>query len=324
LIFFNLSILYGIKDGWLTKKVQALPSCRNVILSLSLQLVLTMQVTEHIAPLKTAIHSLKNRGNSIGLVPTMGALHEGHLSLIRQSIAETGVTVVSIFVNPTQFNDKKDLEKYPRNIRGDLDILQRLLGKNDLVFAPDVPEIYPEEDTRVFDFGHLDKIMEGVFRKGHFNGVAQVVSKLFDIVTPDKAYFGEKDYQQLAIITLLVKQQNYPVEIVPCPIVREADGLAMSSRNQRLSPREREDAAVIYQTLSQAIHKAKYLGVDEVKRWVIDTLNECKLLQVEYFEIVDGSQLKPVKNWSEKGEKIGCVAVWAGKIRLIDNITFQE
>ncbi len=283
-----------------------------------------MQITEHIAPLKLAIRSLKNSGNSVGLVPTMGALHEGHLSLIRQSIAETGVTVVSIFVNPTQFNEKKDLEKYPRNIKGDLDILQRLLRKNDLVFTPDVPEIYPEEDTRVFDFGHLDKNMEGVFRKGHFNGVAQVVSKLFDIITPDKAYFGEKDYQQLAIITLLVNQQNYPVEIVPCPIVREADGLAMSSRNQRLSTREREEAAVIYQTLSQAIHKAKHLGVDEVKRWVMDTLNDCKLLQVEYFEIVDGSQLKPVKSWSEKGKKIGCIAVWAGKIRLIDNITFQE
>ncbi len=283
-----------------------------------------MQVIEHIAPLKAAIRSLKKSGDFLGLVPTMGALHEGHLSLIRQSIAENDITVVSIFVNPTQFNDKKDLEKYPRNIKGDLEILQQILGKDDLVFTPGVSEIYPEKDTRVFDFGHLDKTMEGLFRKGHFNGVAQVVSKLFDIVNPDKAYFGKKDYQQLAIIKQLVKQKHYPVEIVSCAIVREADGLAMSSRNQRLNAREREEAIMIHKTLTQAIQKANHLGIEEVKRWVIDTLNDHTLLQVEYFEIVGGSQLKPVKNWSDKGEKIGCIAVWAGKIRLIDNIVFHE
>jgi pantoate--beta-alanine ligase len=283
-----------------------------------------MQVVDHIAPLKAAIRLLKSRGKSVGLVPTMGALHEGHLSLIRQSIAETGITVVSIFVNPTQFNDKKDLEKYPGNIRKDLDSLRELLRAADLVFTPDVPEIYPEEDIRVFDFGHLDKIMEGAFRKGHFNGVAQVVTKLFDIVTPDRAYFGEKDYQQLVIINHLVKQQSYPVVIVPCPIIREADGLALSSRNQRLSDQERIEAALIPKTLFQAARKATHLEVDEVKKWVVETLNSSKLLQVEYFEIVDGSQLEPVKNWSEKGKIIGCVAVWAGQIRLIDNITFRE
>lgn len=260
----------------------------------------------------------------MGMVPTMGALHEGHLSLVRQSITETGVTVVTIFVNPTQFNDKKDLEKYPRNIKVDLQVLQQILRQDDLVFIPDVPEIYPEEDTRVFDFGHLDKTMEGQFRKGHFNGVAQVVSKLFEIVTPDKAYFGEKDYQQLAIIKQLVKQKNYPVVIVSCPIVREADGLAMSSRNQRLNGREREEAAWIHKILTQAVQKADHMGIEELKKWVIDTLNEYSLLQVEYFDIVDGSQLTPVQTWSEKGKKIGCIAVWAGKIRLIDNIAFQE
>lgn len=283
-----------------------------------------MQVLEHISPLQTAIRSLKTRGNSIGLVPTMGALHEGHLSLIRQSIAETGVTVVSIFVNPTQFNDKKDLEKYPRNIRRDLDMLRQRMRKDDLVFIPGEQEMYPVKDTRVFDFGHLDKTMEGVFRKGHFTGVAQVVTKLFDIVTPDMAYFGEKDYQQLAIITHLVKQQNYPIEIVPCPIIREADGLAMSSRNQRLSTREREEAVLINKALSEAVRKAKHLEVEEVKKWVIDSLNDRTLLQVEYFEIVDGSLLKPVKSWTEKGKKVGCIAVWAGKVRLIDNIVFHE
>lgn len=283
-----------------------------------------MQVIEHIAPLKKAIRSLKTGGNAIGLVPTMGALHEGHLSLIRQSIAETGVTVVSIFVNPTQFNDKKDLEKYPRNIRVDLHMLKRILRKNDLVFTPDVQEMYPVRDTRVFDLGHLDQTMEGVFRRGHFNGVAQVVTKLFDIVTPDKAFFGEKDYQQLVIIKHLVKQLNYFIEIVPCPIVREEDGMAMSSRNQRLSPRERGAAALINKTLSAAVQKAKCLEVEQVKRWVIDTLNDHKLLRVEYFDIVDGSQLKPVKSWREKGRKIGCIAIWAGKIRLIDNMAFQK
>jgi pantoate--beta-alanine ligase len=283
-----------------------------------------MQVVDHIAPLKAAIRLLKNRGNRVGLVPTMGTLHEGHLSLIRQSIAETGITVVSIFVNPTQFNDKNDLEKYPRNIKKDLDSLRELLRTDDLVFTPDVQEIYPEEDTRMFDFGHLDKIMEGAFRKGHFNGVAQVVTKLFDIVTPDRAYFGEKDYQQLVIIQQLVKQLNYPVYIVSCPIIREADGLAMSSRNQRLSASERIEAALIPKTLFQATQKTKYLEIEEVKIWVVETLNSSKLLKVEYFEIVDGSQLEPVKNWSEKGKIIGCVAVWTGQIRLIDNITFQE
>ena len=283
-----------------------------------------MRITEHIAALKASIRSLKNRGKSIGLVPTMGALHEGHLSLIRKCMAETGVTIVSIFVNPTQFNDKKDLEKYPRNIKGDLYILQKVMRTDDWVFTPGVQEVYPEEDTRVFDFGHLDKTMEGIFRKGHFNGVAQIVSKLFDIVTPDKAYFGEKDYQQFVIIKHMVKQQNYPVDIVPCPIVREMDGLAISSRNQRLGIHEREEAALIHKTLARAIHKAKHLEIEEVKKWVMDTLNNSKLLQVEYFDIVDGSQLKPVKSWSEEGKKIGCIAIWAGKIRLIDNITFQE
>ena len=283
-----------------------------------------MQVFEHIVPLQTAIRSLKEKENTIGLVPTMGALHEGHLSLIRQAIAETSVTVVSIFVNPTQFNDKKDLEKYPRTIHGDLDMLQQIMRKDDLVFTPDDQEMYPVKDTRVFDFGHLDNIMEGVFRKGHFNGVAQVVTKLFDIVIPDKAYFGEKDYQQLAIINHLVSQQNYPIEIVPCPIVREGDGLAMSSRNKRLSAREREEAVLINKTLSEAVRKAKHMEVEEVKKWVTESLNDSKLLRVEYFEIVDGLLLKPVKSWTEKGKKIGCIAVWAGKIRLIDNIAFQE
>lgn len=283
-----------------------------------------MQIVEHIAPLKAAIRAMRKKGKSIGLVPTMGALHEGHLSLIRQSLAETDVSVVSIFVNPTQFSDKTDLEKYPRNFKRDLKILNQVIGRDDLVFSPDVQEIYPEQDTRVFDLGQLNKTMEGTFRKGHFNGVVQVVSKLFDIVTPDKAFFGEKDYQQLAVIKALVQQENLPIEIVPCPIVREEDGLAMSSRNQRLSDRQRKEAALIPKTLFQALKKTKSLDVEELRKWVIGTINASKMLEVEYFEVVDGTELIPVKSWMEKREKIGCIAVRVGEIRLIDNIKFPD
>lgn len=279
-----------------------------------------IQIVEYITQLKATISSLKGKGKSIGLIPTMGALHKGHTSLIRQSLSDTSVSVVSIFVNPTQFNDTSDLEKYPRDLDGDLNILQNILRSDDLVFTPGVKEIYPEKDTRVFDFGQLDKTMEGKFREGHFNGVAQVVSKLFDIVNPDKAYFGEKDFQQLAIIKRMVQQENLPVEIISCPIIREEDGLAMSSRNQRLSDKQRAEAAIIPKTLFQAKEKTQYMEVCDLKEWVIKTINESKLLEVEYFEIVDGENLIPINNWSESGIDVGCIAVQVGNIRLIDNI----
>lgn len=269
--------------------------------------------------LKKEIFTLKNKGEKIGFVPTMGALHKGHVSLIKKSVAENGVTVCSIFVNPTQFNNKADLLKYPRPLDRDLNILKNA-GCN-IVFVPQENEIYPEPDTRIFDFGNLDKVMEGKFRPGHFNGVAQVVSRLFEIVEPHKAYFGEKDFQQLAIIKTLTNKLNLPVEIVPCPIVREKDGLAMSSRNQLLTPAHRISSTIISKTLFESLKKRK-LPVEELKTWVLDTINAEPNLKVEYFEIVDFETLKPLKNWSDSGKPIGCIAVFAGHVRLIDNIRF--
>jgi len=283
-----------------------------------------MKVVGHIRDCADMVSRYKKNGKSVGLVPTMGALHQGHLSLIERSILETDVTVVSIFVNPTQFNDKKDLLNYPRNIAGDLTVLSRILRKQDIVFTPDEKEIYPEEDTRIFDFGHLDKTMEGKYRQGHFNGVAQIVSKLFEIVTPDNAYFGEKDYQQLAIIKRLVQILQSPVSVVPCTIIREDDGLALSSRNQLLSATEREEARLISKTLFTAVLRSRDMEVEELKSWVIETLNSSSMLQVEYFDIVDTTDLKPIQTWKEKTGKIGCIAVKAGEVRLIDNVKFPD
>jgi pantoate--beta-alanine ligase len=251
----------------------------------------------------------------------MGALHEGHLSLVGKAGQETDFVVVSIFVNPTQFNDKGDLERYPRDLEKDVALLSSTPCQ--LIFAPQPEEIYPEPDTRQFNFGSLEKVMEGKFRPGHFNGVAQVVSRLFDIVKPDKAFFGEKDFQQLAIISEMVRRMNTPVEIVPCPIVRESDGLAMSSRNMLLTPEQRKNAVHISATLFEAANKSKELTVEELCKWVIDRINENDYLNTEYFEIVDSITLQPVKDWSEIGEKVGCIAVHCGKIRLIDNIRFK-
>ncbi|MGC8823866.1 MAG: pantoate--beta-alanine ligase [Bacteroidales bacterium] len=260
-------------------------------------------------------HTAKAR---IGFVPTMGALHEGHLSLVRCCRAENDVVVVSIFVNPTQFNDKEDLANYPRTLEKDLDLLR---SENvDAVFYPSIEEMYPEPDTRTFDLGGLDAIMEGAFRPGHFNGVVQIVTKLFDVVQPHKAYFGEKDFQQLTIIRYIVRQLNIPVEIISCPIVREPDGLAMSSRNLLLGTYEREAAPLISQTLFKARELKQSLSVTELKKWVTDQIDANPYLQTEYFEIVDDVRLQPVSSWDEPTNKVGCIAVRAGKIRLIDNI----
>lgn len=277
-----------------------------------------MQVIKNISDLRTILGRVRSEGKSIGFVPTMGALHDGHLSLVDIAGSQTQFVVVSIFVNPTQFNDKGDLERYPRDLQRDVQLLSTT--ECQLVLAPEVNEIYPEPDTRQFNFGMLEQVMEGKFRPGHFNGVAQVVSKLFAIVEPDKAFFGQKDFQQLAIIREMVRKLSLPVEIVSCPIVREPDGLAMSSRNMLLTPEQRANATHISATLFEAVNKKEQLSVEELCTWVVNRINENDYLQTEYFEIVDSVTLQPVKSWADSGRKVGCIAVHCGKIRLIDNI----
>ncbi|MBF0577345.1 pantoate--beta-alanine ligase [Dysgonomonas sp. GY617] len=273
-----------------------------------------------IEDLQKAVSISKNEGKTIGFVPTMGALHEGHISLVKKCCEQNDICVVSIFVNPTQFNNQADLEKYPRTIEQDTKILEKAGAA--IVFVPSVEEIYPEPDMRQFDFGQLDKVMEGKFRPGHFNGVAQVVSRLFDIVKPDRAYFGEKDFQQLAIIRQMVRQCNIPVEIVPMPIRREESGLAMSSRNQRLNDEEKSEAVNIYRVLSESKKLYKYKAVEEIREKVIDDINKIGSLKVEYFEIVDGNTLQQITNWSETDYAVGCITVFCGDVRLIDNIVY--
>jgi pantoate--beta-alanine ligase len=272
--------------------------------------------------MKEALYAFRNQGKSIGFVPTMGALHEGHLSLVSQAGKENELVVVSIFVNPTQFNDPADLERYPRTLEEDMKSLATV--GNPMVFAPSVEEMYPEPDARQFDFGNLETVMEGRFRPGHFNGVGQIVSKLFDVVGPDRAYFGLKDFQQLAIIKEMVRQLRYDTEIVPCEIVREADGLAMSSRNQLLTPGHRAVAPLISQTLFEAKKLVGEKSVEELTAWVHEKINKSPLLEVEYFEIVDDNYLQPVKTWDEPTVKVGCIAVHAGKVRLIDNVILEK
>ncbi|WP_238480295.1 pantoate--beta-alanine ligase [Mangrovibacterium lignilyticum] len=279
---------------------------------------LPMLVIHEIRDLKALIAAQKADGKSIGFVPTMGALHRGHLSLVQEAGRQSDFVVVSIFVNPTQFNDPKDLEKYPRTLQADLELLEH--SPCCVVFAPTVETMYPEPDTRRFNFGQLEQVMEGQFRPGHFNGVAQVVSKFLEIVAPDKAFFGQKDFQQLVIVKAMVKQLTLPVEIIACPIIREASGLAMSSRNERLSPEQRENAAVIYKTLREASNNAKNFSVEELKTQVVEKLNANPYLQTEYFEIVNDTDLGSVEQWTEPVNKVACVAVFCGEVRLIDNI----
>ncbi len=265
--------------------------------------------------------SVLEEGCTIGFVPTMGALHRGHLSLVECACRENERVVVSIFVNPTQFNNPADLESYPRDKQQDLKILEDF--PVDMVFIPPLEEIYPEEDTRSFDLSPLDRIMEGKHRPGHFNGVAQVVSKLFEIIRPTRAYFGKKDFQQVAVIRKLTRELGMEVEIIPCPIIREPDGLAMSSRNRLLSEKERKIAPEIARTLRKAREKQDELSPAALKKWVTDTLNQHPEMQVEYFEIVDDQDLNPVRSWNEQVNKVGCVAVQLGAVRLIDNIYFH-
>ncbi|MDR1895492.1 MAG: pantoate--beta-alanine ligase [Prevotellaceae bacterium] len=280
-----------------------------------------MEVYTDILSLKHTLTGLKTR-KTIGLVPTMGALHRGHLSLVELSNSTCDITVVSIFVNPTQFNNKDDYKHYPRTVEKDIEMLQR--AGCHIVFTPTEQEIYPEKDTKVFDFGDLDKVMEGKFRPGHFNGVAQIVSRLFDIVQPDKSFFGQKDFQQTAIIKNMVRQLNLTTEIVIAPIIREQDGLAMSSRNTLLTDIQRKNAADISRALFRLKQQAASgVSVNEITQVAIRQINANPELSVEYLEIVDGKTLQPVLNWNHQGEIFACVAVNVGKIRLIDNVQLK-
>ena len=277
-----------------------------------------MIVVETIKGLKQELE--KYNSKNIGFVPTMGALHDGHISLVKRSVEENDVTVVSVFVNPTQFNDKADLERYPRTEEADKKLLEA--AGCDIVFMPQVEEMYPEEDTRVFNFGCIETVMEGKYRPGHFNGVAQIVSKLFYAVEPTRSYFGEKDFQQVAIIRDMVRQLNIPVEIIACPIIREESGLARSSRNELLSAEERKKAALISQVLSKSVNFAKDMSVEEVKNWVIDQFKVDEVFKMDYYDIVDGNTLQSVSSWEESDYIVGCIAIYCGKIRLIDNIHY--
>lgn len=277
-----------------------------------------MIVVETIKKLKQELENYKSK--NVGFVPTMGALHSGHISLVERSVKENDVTVVSVFVNPTQFNDKADLERYPRTEEADKKLLEA--AGCDIVFMPQVEEMYPEEDTRVFNFGSIETVMEGKYRPGHFNGVAQIVSKLFYAVEPTRSYFGEKDFQQVAIIRDMVRQLNLPVEIIACPIIREESGLARSSRNELLSAEERKKAALISEVLSKSVNFAKEMSVEEVKNWVCEQFTHDETFKMDYYDIVDGNSLQSISSWEDSDYIVGCIAIYCGKIRLIDNIHY--
>lgn len=280
-----------------------------------------MKIASKIQELKDCLAGERQQNKKIGFVPTMGALHAGHLSLVKRCVEENDICVVSIFVNPTQFNDKNDLATYPRTLDNDCALLEA--AGCDYVFAPSESEMYPEPDTRTFDFGTVSAVMEGARRPGHFNGVAQIVSKLFYAVKPENAYFGEKDFQQIAVIRAMVKQLNLPVKINACPILREADGLALSSRNVRLTPEQRAKAPLIARTLKESTNFAGAKSVQEVIDFVVNTINRDPVMRVEYYEIVDGNTMEAVKNWSDADYVVGCVTVYCGEVRLIDNVRYK-
>lgn len=283
-----------------------------------------MQVFHKIVELQNILFDDRKQGKSIGLVPTMGALHEGHASLVKQSVKDNAVTVVSVFVNPTQFNDPKDLSSYPRDLETDCKLLESVGA--DYVFAPSVDEMYPTPDTRHFEFPPVSTVMEGAHRPGHFNGVCQVVSRLFYIVRPDRAYFGEKDWQQITVVKAMVKSLGLKVNIVECPIVRDADGLARSSRNALLSESERKIAPNIYKAMKESIEYAKTHSLKETHDHVVSQINAVDGLDVEYFEIVDGNTLLPVNAWGDSSYIVGCITVYCGSrpVRLIDHIKYKS
>jgi pantoate--beta-alanine ligase len=280
-----------------------------------------MEIIRTIEHLQQLTSDARKAGKTIGLVPTMGALHAGHVSLIERARKENDIVAVSVFVNPTQFNNPEDLRTYPRTEEADCQKLEA--AGVDYAFIPSVEEIYPEPDTRVFDLGPVAEVMEGAMRPGHFNGVAQIVSRLFQIVGPTRAYFGEKDFQQIAVIRRMVELEGFNLEIVPCPIKREADGLALSSRNVRLTPEQRAVAPNIHRILVESV-AAKNAGdsVQDVKKQVVDALNAIDFMQVEYYEIVDALTMQPIQSWLPEGQSVGCITVYCGDVRLIDNIKY--
>ncbi len=283
-----------------------------------------MKVFYTIVELQNQLFDDRKKGKTVGLVPTMGALHEGHASLVRKSVEQNDITVVSVFVNPTQFNDKNDLKNYPRTLEADCQLLEKVGA--DYVFAPSVEEMYPQPDTRQFEYPPVSTVMEGAHRPGHFNGVCQVVSRLFYIVRPKRAYFGEKDWQQIAVVKCMVRALELQVNIVECPIVREDDGLAKSSRNTLLAPDERAIAPAIYKALKESVKYAEDHTVQQTHDWVVSQINQVDGLEVEYFAIVDGNSLQDVAAWEDSDYVVGCITVYCGKtpIRLIDHIKYKE
>lgn len=282
-----------------------------------------MKIFDNIVDLQNELFYLRKANKKIGLVPTMGALHQGHASLVKQCVADNDITIVSVFLNPTQFNDPKDLERYPRTFEEDCKILNEVGA--DIVFAPTPKEMYPTPDNRHFEFPPTSTVMEGAKRPGHFNGVCQVVSRLFYITKPHNAYFGEKDWQQICVIKQLVKYLNLDINIIECPIIREESGLAMSSRNALLTSEERVIAANIYRILKESVTKKDSLSVGELQQEVINSINAIDQLEVEYFEIVDGNTLETVHSWNDSPYIVGCITVYCGAtpIRLIDHIKYK-
>lgn len=282
-----------------------------------------MKLIHTVKDLQAELQACRDNNKTIGLVPTMGSLHQGHASLVSSCVTQNDVTVVSVFVNPTQFNNINDLLTYPRSLEKDCQLLQE--NGVDIVFAPSDAEMYPEPDTRVFDYSPLDQVMEGKHRPGHFNGVCQVVSKLFAIVQPDYAYFGEKDFQQLAIIRRMASELFPSLNIIGCPIVRQADGLALSSRNARLSTADRKEALSISKVLFSSVDFAKSHTLQETFDFVVNGIKANPALELEYFEMVDGNDLQPVQDWSDSDYVVGCITVYCGdSVRLIDNIIYNK
>ncbi len=281
-----------------------------------------MRVVKTISELKSLISGYKQENKTVGLVPTMGALHAGHKSLVDRARKENDIVVVSVFVNPTQFNNKQDLATYPRTEESDCALLEA--AGCDVVFMPAVEEVYPEPDNRQFDLGAVAEVMEGAHRPGHFNGVAQIVSKLFGFVEPDRAYFGEKDFQQIAVIRKMVQLEDFKLQIVACPIKREDDGLALSSRNVRLTAEQRQLAPNIYRVLKESCNFAKSHTVAETEKFVVDSLNALPQMEVEYYSIVDALTMQPVSDWADADSITGCITVYCGEVRLIDNIAYKK
>ena len=281
-----------------------------------------MEVIRTVSELKQRVAAHRAQGKTIGLVPTMGALHAGHISLMDQARKNNDIVVVSVFVNPTQFNNPEDLRTYPRT--EEADCVKMEVANVDIAFIPSVEEVYPEPDTRIFDLGPVAEVMEGPMRPGHFNGVAQIVSKLFYMVEPDRAYFGEKDFQQIAVIRRMVELEGFNIEIIDCPIKREEDGLAMSSRNVRLTPEQRAIAPNIARTLNASLDYALDHSLADTKQYVIDTINAFPQMEVEYYEIVNAATMQPISSWEDAPVAVGCITVYCGEVRLIDNIKYTK